>query len=68
MTPGRELAVDLDAKRLRLALQQALRRQHVLDLAGADAEGQRAEGAVRAVWLSPQTMVMPGCVSPAPGR
>ena len=28
------------------SLQQRLRRQHMLDLAGADAEGQRAEGAV----------------------
>jgi hypothetical protein len=33
------------------------------DLTGADAEGQRAEGAMRAVWLSPQTIVMPGCVA-----
>src|SRR5256886_3838989 len=32
----------------RLALQQALRREHVADLGGADAEGQRPEGAVRA--------------------
>jgi hypothetical protein len=39
----------------------------VLDLAGADAEGQRAERAVVEVWLSPQTMVMPGWVSPSCG-
>jgi hypothetical protein len=32
----------------RILLQQTLRRQHVRDLAGADAEGQRAEGAVGA--------------------
>src|SRR3546814_12397409 len=31
--PGAELAVDGDRKRLRLALQQALRGQHVTDLA-----------------------------------
>ena len=31
----------------RLVLQQALRRQHVLHFAGADAERQRAESAVR---------------------
>jgi len=39
----------------------------VLDLAGADAEGQRAERAVVAVWLSPQTIVIPGCVRPNSG-
>ena len=33
---------------LGLRLQQALRGQHVADLGGADAEGQCAEGAVRA--------------------
>ncbi len=36
-------AGDLDAHVLRLALDQGLRRQHVLDLGGADAVGQRAE-------------------------
>ena len=48
MTPAAQLAVDVDRKRLRLALQQALRREHVADFRGADAEGQRAERAVRA--------------------
>ncbi len=40
-------AVDAHLVVLRLVLQQALRRQHVADLAGADAERQRAERAVR---------------------
>ena len=43
----RQRAVDADLQRLRLALQQALRREHVLDLARADAERERAERAVR---------------------
>jgi hypothetical protein len=34
----------------------------VLDLARPDAERERSERAVRDVWLSPQTIVMPGCV------
>ena len=42
-----ELAVDAQLQRLGLRLQQRLRGQHVLDFAGADAEGQRAERAVR---------------------
>ena len=41
-----ELALVADPHRLRLALDQALRGEHVLDLARADAERQRAEGAV----------------------
>ena len=45
-TPGAEAAFHLHLEGLRLALQQALRGQHVLDLAGADAESQRAECAV----------------------
>ena len=40
-------AIHAHLKRLRFALQQALRGQHVLDFAGADAERQRAECAVR---------------------
>ena len=43
----REFAVDGDRQRLRLALQQALRGEHMADLAGADAERERAERAVR---------------------
>ena len=39
--------VDGDRHRLRLGLRQRLRGEHVLDLAGADAEGDRAERAVR---------------------
>ena len=48
VTPGRSAPSTVDRERLRLALQQALGRQHVVDLAGADAEGERAERAVRA--------------------
>ncbi len=40
-------AIDAHLAGLRPVLEQALGRQHVLDLAGADAEGQRAERAVR---------------------
>jgi hypothetical protein len=47
VTPRPKLRLDLDQHGLRLLLPQALRRQHVLDLGGADAEGQRAECAVR---------------------
>jgi hypothetical protein len=60
-----QLAVDLDQHVLRLLGQQGLRGQHVLDLAGADAVRQRAEGAVGGgVAESPQTTVMPGSVAP----
>ena len=43
----RELAVDGDRERAGASLRQRLRGEHVLDLAGADAEGERAERAVR---------------------
>ena len=43
----RQLAVDHRAHVLRFGLDQRLRRQHVLDFRGADAVGERAEGAVR---------------------
>ena len=43
-----QLAFDGDAEGLRLGLRQGLRGEHMLDFAGADAEGQRAEGAVGA--------------------
>ena len=43
----RQRAVDADPHVLGRALDQRLGRQHMLDLGGADAEGQRAEGAVR---------------------
>ena len=46
-TPGRSRAIHADLKGLRFPLQQALRGQHVLHFAGADAEGQRAERAMR---------------------
>jgi hypothetical protein len=42
-----QLTLDGDRQGLGLVLQQRLRGQHVRDLAGADAEGQRAERAVR---------------------
>ena len=48
VTPLRALAADVDrACVLDLNCAEALRGQHVLDFAGADAEGQRAERAVR---------------------
>ena len=43
---GRQIAVDVDAHPLRSGLRQGLGGEHVLDLAGADVEGQRPEGAV----------------------
>ena len=45
-TPALEAAIHVHLEGFRLALQQALRGQHVLHFAGADAEGQRAERAV----------------------
>ncbi len=45
---GLQAALDEDLETAWLALQQALRREHVTDLGRADAEGERAEGAVRA--------------------
>ena len=47
VTPLRQLAFNGDAEGLRLRLRQRLRGEHVLHFAGADAEGQRAECAVR---------------------
>ena len=47
VTPARALAAYVDFHRLRLHLRQALRRQHVFHFAGADAECERAERAVR---------------------
>ena len=44
--PGAELAAVVDQHRLRPPLDERLGGQHVLDLAAADAERQRAEGAV----------------------
>ena len=46
--PGPRRPVDVDRHRARPALQQALRREHVPDLGGPDAEGERAECAVGA--------------------
>ena len=45
---GRQLAVDGHGHRLRPAQRQGLGGEHVLDLAGADAERERPERAVRA--------------------
>ena len=47
LTFGGSRAVDGDAHGLRFLLDQRLRRQHMLDLGGADAEGERAERAMR---------------------
>ena len=44
--PGRQLAVDGHRHGGRPSLRERLGGEHVLDLAGADAEGQGAEGAV----------------------
>ena len=46
-TPGCSCPLDADFKRFRFALQEALRGEDVFHFAGADAEGQRAERAVR---------------------
>ncbi len=46
VTPGGQPAVHADLVGAQLTLQQGLGGQHHLHLAGADAEGQRAEGAV----------------------
>ena len=43
----RQPAVDVDAADLQRLERQALRREHVAHLRGADAEGDRADGAVR---------------------
>ncbi len=47
VTPGLSVPVDVDLVGLQRALQQGLRGQHHLHLAGADAEGEGPEGAVR---------------------
>jgi hypothetical protein len=44
----RQRTAHVNQHRARLNLRQTLRRQHVLNFAGADAEGQRAKGAVGA--------------------
>ena len=46
VTPSAKRAVDLDPHVLGLGLDQGLGREHMLDLGGADAVGERAEGAV----------------------
>ncbi len=46
--PGSQATGDVDSQRLRLALQQALRGEHVTDFGGSDSERQGAQGAVRA--------------------
>ena len=46
---------------------QSLGRQHMLDLGGADAERQAPKAPWVEVWLSPQTMVVPGRVQPCSG-
>ena len=46
VTPVGERALDVDAEGVGLGLGEGLRGEDVLDLGGADAEGERAEGAV----------------------
>ncbi len=48
VTPSGSAPSDAHQQRFRFALRQALRGQHVLHFAGADAEGQRTESPVRA--------------------
>ena len=48
-------------------LQQALRGEHMLDLAGTDAVGQRTECAMRAGMRTLHTAVIPGRVAPCSG-
>ena len=43
---GGKFSVEYDVSRFGASLLEALRGEHVLDFAGADAEGERAEGAV----------------------
>src|SRR6185437_15193496 len=45
--PGAERAVDLDKHVLGVRLNEGLGRQHMLDLGGADPEGERTQGAMR---------------------
>ncbi len=66
--PVGQLAVDRDRHPLRPFLRQRLGGEHVLDLARADAEGDRRR--TRRGWRcgeSPQTIVMPGMVRPCSG-
>ena len=42
-----QFALDFDARGFRAELREALRGEHVLNFAGADAESERAQGAVR---------------------
>ena len=46
VTPKGSVAFDVDAEGFGLVLRQGLRGHDVLDFAGADAEGERAEGSV----------------------
>ena len=68
MTPRRQFAVDGDPHVFGFILDQCLRREHMLDFAGADAVGERTKGAVcRRCDESPQTIVVPGSVKPCSG-
>ena len=66
---GGRVARHRDAHGLGLALPEALRGQHVLDLARADAEGERPERAVgRGVRVAAHQERCPAASAPAPGR
>ena len=67
MTPAGSAPSTLTAIVFGRTLRQRLGGEHVLDLAGADAEGERAERAVGGGVQSPQTIVMPGWVRPSCG-
>ena len=63
----RQRPVDATCIVVGLSLKQALRREDVLDLARADAEGERAERAVRRRVAVAADDGQPGCVSPSSG-
>jgi len=62
--PVAQLAIHFNLK-VWISLQQALRGQYMLHFAGAIPNATLRCAGV-AVWLSPQTTVMPGCSSRAP--
>ena len=66
-TPGGSYAVDVDQHVLGLLLDQRLRGEHVLDLEVPMPCASAPKAPCVEVWLSPQTMVVPGSVKPCSG-
>jgi hypothetical protein len=62
-----QLAVDLDAHVLGLLLDQRLRGEHMLDLEVPMPCASAPNAPCVEVWLSPQTIVVPGSVKPCSG-